>query len=308
MYDLITVGSATLDVVVKSQHFSIKKSDDGVVLCERYGEKMDVEEIKFVSGGGATNVAVGSSRLGLKAATVCEVGKDFSAQMIIADLRKDHVDTKYVIKERLEETAVSILLSAGDGDRSALTRRGAAYQLESRDIPWNELHKTRWLHLGTLGGNKELIFDLFEFAKKHDLKTSWTPSPKDLELFKSELSPRSIHCDVLTLNTTEWSSFENIHSELLKRIEIIIVTDGEKGGFVFQHGQKLLDYESLKVRTIEQTGAGDAFATGFISGQLTNKSVLESIEWGKKNAASVVQFLGAKEGLLTKSQIEKFQV
>lgn len=306
MYDIITVGSATLDIVAKSPDFIIKEVSEETVLCERYGEKMDVEEIKFISGGGATNVAAGCSRLGLKTATVCEVGKDIASQAIFADLHKDHVETKYIIKERLEETAVSILLSTGEGGRSVLTHRGAAYQLESRDIPWNHLHQTRWLHLGTLGGNKQLIFDLFEFAQKHDLALSWTPSLKDLELFSSNtLTPRSIHCDVLTLNSTEWDSCESIRDNLLMKIKFIVVTEGRKGGRVYQDGKELLRYESIIVKTVEETGAGDAFATGFIAGQLMSKPVLECIEWSKKNAASVVQFLGAKEGLLTKRQIEK---
>lgn len=309
MYDLITVGSATLDVVVRSKDFSVKTIENNRVLCEQFGEKMDVDELKFISGGGATNVAVGASRLGLKAATVCEVGKDFAARVVFDDLVKDHVETKYLIAERLEETAVSILLCAGDGDRSALTRRGAAYQLESRDIPWHDLHKTRWLHLGTLGGDKQLMFDLFEFAKHHALKVSWTPSMKDLDVCQcGELLTETIWCDVLTLNDTEWMSFEKIQPQLLEQIEIIIVTNGKKGGTVFHQGRRLLQYDAFAVKSIEQTGAGDAFATGFIGGQLMNRTILESIEWGKRNAASVTKFLGAKRGLLTKKMIENEMV
>ncbi|MEO8581948.1 MAG: carbohydrate kinase family protein [Patescibacteria group bacterium] len=305
MYDLLSIGSATLDVVAKSKDFVIKEEGGNKILCESYGEKMDVEEIKFISGGGATNVAVGCSRLGLKSAVVCEVGKDLAAQVIFDDLKKDKVETQYIIKERLEETAVSILLSAGDGGRSALTHRGAAYQLESRDIPWNELDKTRWLHFGTLGGDKQLLFDLFDFARQHQLNVSWTPSLKDLERCEcGDLLPSVIYCHVLILNLTEWTTIKKIQEDLLKHIELIIVTEGKDGGVVYQNGKKLLTYESLEVKTVEETGAGDAFATGFIAGQLNSKTVIEAVEWGSRNAASVVQFLGAKEGLLTKSQIQ----
>lgn len=304
MYDLISIGSATLDVVVRSEHFKMTKVDGEMVFCERYGEKIDIEELKFVSGGGSTNVAVGASRLGLKVAVVCEVGKDMASNVILSDLKKDDVDTRYVISERLEETAVSVLLACGDGGRSALTHRGAAYQLESRDIPWHDLMKTRWLHFGTLGGDKQLLLDLFEFAKNHQLAVSWTPSLKDLDRFvTTELSPSIIQCTVIIMNSSEWETANKIQKQLLEEIEFVLITNGKEGGVVYQHGKELLKYESLNVKTVEETGAGDAFACGFISGQLMNKTVLDSIEWGKRNSASVVQFLGAKEGLLTREKI-----
>lgn len=304
MYDLITVGSATLDIVVKSKHFMIQELAEGVALCERYGEKVDVEQLKFVSGGGATNVAVGASRLGLKVATVCEIGKDLAATVILDDLKKENVDDRFVIRERLEETAVSILLASGEGGRSALTHRGAAYELESRDIPWHSLSSTRWIHLGTLGGRKGLLFDLFEFVEHHQLPTSWTPSLKDLQLFiEKKLSVSTISCSVLVLNASEWETARSIQDEILDEVETVIVTDGKNGGKVYQDGKELLTYDSIAIKTVEETGAGDAFCTGFISAQIMHKSVNESVDWGKKNAASVVQFLGAKEGLLTREKI-----
>lgn len=304
MYDLISIGSATLDIVVKSSDFLLKKIDSDNFLCLGYGEKMDVEAIRMISGGGATNVAVGASRLGLKTMAICEVGKDFAAQLIFADLKKDKVDTAHIIAERMEETAVSILLTYEDGGRSALTHRGAAYQLESRDIPWKELARTRWLHLGTLGGHKGLIFDLFDFAKQHELAVSWTPSIKDLDLFgRKQLLLSTLYCEALVMNDTEWESIRDLQQELLNTVQTIVITKGDAGGTVFSGSKKLLDFEAIKVKVVEETGAGDGFTSGFISGIITGKSLQESVEWGKKNAASVIQYLGAKEGLLTKSRI-----
>ena len=304
MYDLITVGSATLDIIAKSDQFVLSKVNEGMVLCERYGEKMDIADLVFTSGGGATNVAVACSRLGLKTAAICEIGKDFAADVITTDLRKEKVDDQYLIKERLEETAVSIILVGTDGGRSALTHRGAAYQLESRDIPWNHLDNTRWLHLGTLGGNKDLIYDLFEYAKYHKMSVSWTPSIKDLALFvEKKLHHTIIECQALVLNKTEWMSAGWLQKSLLKIISHIVVTDGKDGGVVYQDGKELFSYQSVSVKVVEETGAGDAFTSGVIHGLIVGKNITECIEQGKKNAASVIQALGAKRGLLTKKQM-----
>ncbi len=307
MYDLITIGSATLDIVVKSKSFQLMPSgNDGIALCEKYGSKMDINELRMISGGGGTNVAVGGSRLGLKTAVVCEVGKDFPAQMVFDELKREHVSTDFIVAERLEETAVSVLLVAGEGGRTALTHRGAASMLESRDMPWNQLPHTRWIHMGSLGGQKQLLFDLFEFFKTHNMGVSWTPSKSDLALFtKGQLLPEIIVCDVLLLNNEEWEELSSIHSSLLSTISVIAITNGKHGGRVIVEKDEETTYTIEKVDTVEETGAGDAFASGFIAALLYGKSLEGCITWGKRNAASVVQHLGAKKGLLRREEIEK---
>ncbi len=306
MFDIITIGSATLDILVKSSHFSLEPHEKGISLCQTYGGKMDAEEFLMTSGGGATNVAVGSSRLGLKSAAVCEIGKDFASQLIWSDLQKDNVETRFLIAERLEDTAVSVILIAQDGGRSAITHRGAAYQLESRDIPWEDLEDTRWIHLGSLGGNKQLIFDLMDFTQRHDIGISWTPSTTDLKVFTSnQLGPEYLQVDVLILNKEEWMSLETLHARLADQLSLVVVTDGKKGGEVLVNGKVEHTYTSLDVKTVEETGAGDSFASGFLSSMVLGNSLPDCVEWGKKNAASVVQYLGSKKGLLTREQIEK---
>lgn len=306
MYDLVTIGSATLDIIAKSSALTLTKSQDGILICEPYGEKLDVEAMEFQSGGSATNVGIGASRLGLKTAVICEVGKDFASQIILKSLQDDKVDTKYVVKERLEQTAVSILLVSGEGGRSILTHRGAAYQLESRDIAWEALAKSRWTHLGSLGGDKELMLDLMEYFDKHNLSFSWTPSMKDWKVFqKKGLDISLVHPNVLILNETEWGEIKNFQELLFKQVEMIVITNGKEGGDLFLNGKKVWYYEALKVKIVEETGAGDAFATGFIAGVLANLPLPKCVEWGRQNSASVVQFLGAKKGLLTKTQLLK---
>lgn len=307
MYDVITIGSATLDIAVKSPEFTLAPLEQGgVALCQKLGGKMDVEAFKMVSGGGATNVAVGCARLGLRVAAVCEVGQDFPAHMISDELQKEGVDTQFMIAERLEDTAVSVLLVAANGGRTIMTHRGAAYQLESRDIPWDHLHRTRWIHLGTLGGEKAILFDVFEFLQHKEIGCSWTPSPKDLDVFlHGQLDPESIRCDVLLLNKEEWEHIAKVHEVFLRVIPMIVITDGKQGGVVLVDGVEVIRYQADKITSIEETGAGDAFTSGFISALLVGKSVPECVEWGKKNASHVIQFMGGKEGLLTKEKMEK---
>ena len=83
-----------------------------------------------------------------------------------------------------------------------------------------------------------------------------------------------------------------------------IITDGTRTGKICD--QEACDFfEVNQVNMVEQTGAGDAFGTGVVTALLLNKSMDEAIKWGKKQAASVVSYMGPKKGLLTLEQLQE---
>jgi sugar/nucleoside kinase (ribokinase family) len=57
------------------------------------------------------------------------------------------------------------------------------------------------------------------------------------------------------------------------------------------------------VEAVEETGAGDAFGSGLVAALIQGKEIEEAIEWGKRQAAKVVQYMGAKRGLMTLEEI-----
>src|SRR3989344_2457449 len=98
MYDIITIGAATRDVFITSTKFKTKRDDNSptdVDLVLPLGSKINVENIIFESGGGATNAAVTFARQGLKVATLCRVGDDPGGRAIIEALEKEGVDSGF---------------------------------------------------------------------------------------------------------------------------------------------------------------------------------------------------------------------
>ena len=91
-FDVITVGSATRDVYVKSAAFDVHgavESPTGLEACLPLGSKIELKEIFFDTGGGATNSAVTFSKLGnLKVATISRVGKDVGGSEVIRTLKE----------------------------------------------------------------------------------------------------------------------------------------------------------------------------------------------------------------------------
>jgi len=61
----------------------------------------------------------------------------------------------------------------------------------------------------------------------------------------------------------------------------------------------------LSIKVKERTGAGDSFGSGFISGLISNKDIGDSLNLGISNSESVIQYIGAQEGILHKSDLKK---
>lgn len=304
MYDVLTIGSATVDIYMKSADFHLQKTDEGLLLCQEYGGKMDIELFQMTPGGAGTNTAVGFSRMGFKTAAVVEIGKDMMGQMVWDELQRENVSTEFIISEKSEQTGVSVLLISGDGGRSALTHRGASSHLEARDIPWNSLKNTRWIHLSNVAGDTELLFTLFDFIRETKIGFSWNPGKKELEMIAADkIQVEQISADMLFMNAEEWEVVAPVQERILKHIPKVIVTDGYKGGKLYLKGEYQFTYEAVKVDVTQETGAGDAYVTGFVSAYLSGQDLKEACMWGVQNSTSVIQKMDAKQGLLTKQEV-----
>jgi ribokinase len=143
-------------------------------------------------------------------------------------------------------------------------------------------------------------------GKQEYLNLSWNPGKAELELLTAEKIVFSqIPCQVLFINQQEWDMISAVQDQALSHCPQIIVTQGKKGGKLYLNGQDKGNFSSSGVEAVDTTGAGDAFACGYVSGQLLNRSPLESVKMGVQNAGSVVQHYGAKAGLLRKDQMKQ---
>ena len=314
-YDVVTVGAAVLDIFMKSDKFKVVSSGDipgGIAMCEVYGGKMEVEQVEIVSGGGASNCAVSLAKKELKTAIVAEMGNDPQSLLIHRDLEEAGVDTRFLVQEAGETTAVSVILIAEDGGRSIMVHRGASAMLTKHDLPWEEL-ETRWMHISSLGGNTELLKEIIKWAKSNKVRLSLNPGTKEIA-HKEKLLGILPDIEILFVNRDEakmlWGidySDESLwkSTQPLPGARVTVVTDGARGGKVSENG-KVYFYEGEKVRRVlDTTGAGDAFASGMIAGVLYGKNYQAAVEWGKRNATGVLKHVGAKKGLLTLSEINK---
>jgi sugar/nucleoside kinase (ribokinase family) len=156
-----------------------------------------------------------------------------------------------------------------------------------------------------------------EFKKTHDVKLAFNPGTIQLEkrgkLFMDALEKT----DYLFVNKQEAQEIlygkeltlikenDNQMKKLLYGLKglgakNIIVTDGDNGSFVQTENNEFFNLGIMTTEVVEKTGAGDAYTAGFLAALLNGQPVGEAMRWGTLDAASVVQRIGAEEGLLTK--------
>jgi len=314
MFDVITFGSATQDIYVKSKKFlpvSGKTFTTGQGICLTVGSKVMVDDLFFSSGGGGTNTAATFANLGPKVAFCGQVGQDCFGNLIISELKKLKISTEFILKTKNKITNTSVFLTYPGKDRTILVYRGASDDLTKKDIPWQKIKNAKWFYLAPFSGKlANLTEDLINFAKKYKIKVAWNPGYDQLKFPKAVLKNILRKIDILILNREEVSSLIKIpfqkEKEIFRKIDemtegIAIMTKGGKG-VVVSDGKYLFRAPSMGLKFIDATGAGDAFGAGFVSGMIKKNNVVFAIQLAMANSGNVIGKWGAKEGLLKKGQ------
>ncbi|MFZ2152687.1 MAG: carbohydrate kinase family protein [Microgenomates group bacterium] len=306
MYDVISLGAATVDIFVKSDGLTL----DNGKLTIPYSSKYETSDSLICSGGGATNSAVALSRLGLKTSCVSLLGNDPLSLFIFNDLKENNVSTDSLVHLNKEDTDYSVILVGPDGGRTIITNRGQS-RLEKEQMNWDKLAQTSWFYITSLEGNLDLIEQLVGFASEHNIKIALNPGNRELADSR-RLVPLLSRIDFLLLNGLESESLTGIHVNegnywqtlLGFGAKVTAVTNGRQGAYVLTADEKLYS-PIINTTPIDETGAGDSFGSAFVGALLNHFSNSDSLFWAIKNAASVVSSLGAKTGLLTLAQIKQ---
>jgi sugar/nucleoside kinase (ribokinase family) len=314
-FDIITFGSASQDITVKSKEFKVLKENNGFAtgegLCLPFGSKIEIEDIVFSSGGGGTNTAATFAKQGLKTAFCGAIGADQAGLDIIRDLRNFKIDTRFLVKKKEKQTNHSVIISNQEKDRTILVYRGASDMISKEDIPWQKVKKTKWFYLAPFAG---LLSDNFEeiinFAKENKIKIAVNPSKKQLSLPEEDLKRIFSEIDVLFLNKEEASFMTKIpyekEEEIFKKIDeichgVAVMTKGEEGVVVSDGKYLYFAKPNPERKVVDTTGAGDSFASGFLVDFIKTKGNIESAtQFGMANSEANLTLVGAKTGILEK--------
>lgn len=336
MFDVITIGTATRDVFLTSPFFKTLNDPEhlkkigfptGRATCFSFGGKIEVNEPVFTTGGGATNAATTFSRQGYKTATILKLGNDLSSREIANELHNEGVEVISFSRHKTKGAGYSTILLASSGERTILTYRGAGDDLgEDEKIPFEKI-KSQWAYIVPGAIDYDVINNFVNHFSKNKTLIAMNPSKYYLKLGTKILKPILDKINVIIVNREEASYLTGVdysdEKGIFKKFDelvkgIAVMTEGKKGSLV-SDGKNIYKAGIFpEQKTVDRTGAGDAFGSGFVAGlarQLTTNNLQlttlkpEHIEYairlGSANATSVVEHIGAKKGILTKNDFEK---
>lgn len=307
MVKILAIGKGTQDVFLKSEEFDPHEEGTHVFTHLPLGIKMEVEDVTFATGGNATNVAVTFARQGLESAYLWGLGDDPASQSILNELDTEGVDTEYVLQKPEFQSGYSVIMIATNGERTILNHRGRAFGRTGRHgFDLETIKAFDWVYPTSLGdGGLSLLRDIVDTAEANGVKVMLNPAGPELAE-KEKLRALLDSVEVLCVNKEEMQTIvpgetlEELALHASRLVPVVIVSDGPNG-VVATDGKTIVRagmYEDVPV--VDRTGAGDAFASGFLSQWAQGKSLKDSIIFASANSTSVVTKIGAKAGILHK--------
>ncbi len=312
--DFIAIGDVVIDAFVKLKdaHVNCRLDDKDCEICMKFGDKIPFEFDTVIAGvGNAANAAVAAARLGLPAALVTNVGKDERGKECERTLRSNEVSTDFIAEQKGKKTNYHYVLWYG-AERTILVKH------EDFDYSLPKFSAPKWLYLSSMGVSSAPFHD--EIAKylerNSDVKLAFQPGTFQMELGIEKLKRIYARTEVFAVNVEEAqrilgaSEGSRDIKNLCERLaalgpKIVLLTDGPNGAYLFDQGKLYLMplYPDPKP-PYERTGAGDAFSSTFVAALALGKTSLEALAWAPINSASVVQYIGAQEGLLSRQELE----
>lgn len=300
---ILSIGKATQDVFVKSSNAFTKHEHKGVVYEQLpVGQKLDLDEVVFATGGNVTNAAVTFARQGLDSKFMWCLGTDVASEAILHDLDREGIDTAGVVQKDEYRASYSVILMLDGGERTILNYKGSAVPADTQELDFSLIDSADWVYVSSLG-DIALLERIVSRAAEHGVKVMLNPAGSEL---KEEAKLKGILQDIAVLAVNKEEAQQIVSGESLEELvrhgshycPVVIVSDGPNGATATDGKTVVWSGMYEDVPVVDRTGGGDAFGSGFLSAFSQGKSLREAMIFASANSTSVVTKIGAKEGIL----------
>lgn len=311
--DFLAIGDIVTEPFIKINDAEVNCDSKGehCKLALRFGDKIPYESAKVCRAvGNSPNAAVAASRLGLNSYLISYVGEDTVGKENMESLVNDGVNIDYM------ETVPGMSSNQHyvlwyDVERTILVKHYEYPYSFPMDLPAPE-----WIYLSSLAENStEYHKEIEEYLKQNpEVKLAFQPGTFQMKLGKDVLKNIYSQTELFLCNKEEYQRIlETEESDVVKLMtmaqelgpKITVLTDGMKGAYA-SDGNEVWFMPVYPHTPYERTGAGDAFGSTFLSALILGKTIPEALMWGPINSQSVVQKVGAQEGLLSRKDLEQF--
>ena len=240
------------------------------------------------------------------------------------------ISTDAVVVDKDENTGISVILLSFQGDRTVLAHRGPNATISEKDIDFNMIKNSKWLYIAPLNGESTEVLDkIADFAEENDVNMAINVGTSSIKRGEQYLDKILKTAEVVVMNAEEASMLTKIqvrpdtktekfsdckiHPDIIKMLKhlkstnakIVVITDGGNGAYAYD-GDTFYQCDEFPAKVVSTLGAGDAFASTFVSVlHQSGWDIEKSLKYASINAASVVGKFNAQDGQLSFAEIER---
>ncbi len=321
MKKVICIGSATRDIFLRTDQGQVIKNNNLTakrLLSFELGAKVYINRHYETVGGSAVNVAAGLSRLGIRSFVFARVARGEVGKWITKRISRLKAKKNYLQQTGGKDSATSLIITDEKTKEHVIFRGGDSvkgFSLEKALDKFRE--RVDWVFLASQKDNWEAKMEqIISFVGAKKARLAINPSSWQIEKGAYDFVSLLDKVDILFLNRDEAIGLiKNVEGKvkdepkfLLKKLasygsDIVVITDAEKGAYVAR-GDKIYSIKAQSSNVLETTGAGDAFASGFLANYIRSNDEKEALCWGILNSAKVINEIGGVSGLLKEKELK----
>ncbi len=295
---ILVVGSSNTDMVIKTHHFPVP------------GETILGGRFLMNAGGKGANQAVAAARLGGMVTFVGKIGDDIFGKQAVLQLKDEGINVDFVSVDPENSSGVALITVDKKGENSIVVASGSNGTLTPADFnkALTELDEAGFVLM-----QLEIPISTVEYvahtAAQKLKKVILNPAPAaelSGELLHNLylITPNETETEILTgINVTDESSALKAASRLHERgVEVVIITMGASGAFLFENGHSEL-IRTSRVEAVDTTAAGDTFNGALAVALSEGKTLQESIIFANKAASISVTRIGAQSSVPFRKEI-----
>jgi sugar/nucleoside kinase (ribokinase family) len=305
---ILGIGNALIDVLINItddsvlQKFGLPKGSMTLVdaiLSAEIKKETKINKRTIQTGGSAANTIHGIAKLGGRCGYIGKISEDEFGNFYLEDFRNNKINTHFFYSETGTGHATGLI--SPDSERTFGTYLGAAMELTAEEMTHEIFREYGILHIeGYLVQNHTLIEAAMKIAKENGLLVSIDMASFNIVEANIDFLHRIIreYVDIVFANEEESTALTGtIPEESLPAIaemcEIAVVKLGAQGSLI-QAGDRVIRIEAIPAKSVDTTGAGDIYASGFLYALSENLDLEVAGKIGSLLAGRVVEVIGAK--------------
>ena len=298
---IVVIGSSNTDMIIQAPRIP---APGQTVLGGRFST---------AAGGKGANQAVAAARAGAQVTLVARVGDDAFGRQALAGFERDHVDTRFVVRDEQAPSGVASIIVDDHGQNAIAVAPGANANLSPQDVA---------RAAKTIASADAVLLQLeipldtvqaaVDVAHEHKVRVILNPAPAcglSDEVLRGVdvLTPNEIEAGMLTGSEVVDEADAARAAALLRDrgAGTVIVTMGPRGAIVDGPDQRG-PIAAFAVEAVDTTAAGDVFNGALAVALAEGRPLPDACRWACAAAALSVQCLGAQPSAPTRVAIERF--